>query len=88
MSDAQELQQFPCIYMFKIFGRRSDGFAEHVRDIVSATLGPIGSDSIKVRESAAGRYLSVSIVLRLDTLAQLERVYADLHDDGEVLFCI
>jgi putative lipoic acid-binding regulatory protein len=83
-----DLQAFPCFYTFKIFGRRSDRFAEHVRLILCETFGHIGLDSVKVRESAGRRYMSVSIITRVETRAQLKRVYADLHDDEDVLFCI
>ena len=88
MSDVEGGEQFPCYYTFKVFGRRSDSFAETVRRIVGFTLGHIGLDSMKVRESAGGRYMAVSIVTRIESRAQLERIYADLHDAQEVLFCI
>jgi putative lipoic acid-binding regulatory protein len=88
VSDFQQGEEFPCFYTFKVFGRRSDTFADTVRRIVGVTLGQIGFDSMKVRESAGGRYLAVSIVTRVDSRAQLEQVYADLHAEQEVLFCI
>jgi putative lipoic acid-binding regulatory protein len=88
MSDGQSLQQFPCIYTFKVFGKRSDTFADRVRAIIGATLGTIAQDSVKVRESARGRFLSVTVVSRVDNEGQLARIYADLHLEHEVLFCL
>lgn len=88
MSDSIELEQFPCIYTFKIFGRHNQTFAERVREIVAATLGPVPLDSMKVRESARGRYLSVTIVVRVHSRAQLEEVYRDLRAEEEVLLYI
>jgi putative lipoic acid-binding regulatory protein len=88
VSDSKLGDQFPCFYTFKVFGRRTDTFAETVRRIVAVTLGHVGLDSIKVRESARGRYMAVSIVTRVESCAQLEQVYADLNDEQEVLFCI
>lgn len=88
MNEKDELEQFPCFYTFKIFGRRSDTFVERVRAVVAGTLGPVPLDSTKVRESAQGRYLSVTIVTRVLTRAQLEQVYADLRDEEEVLLYI
>jgi len=88
VNEKDELEQFPCFYTFKIFGRRSDTFVERVRAVVAGTLGPVPLDSTKVRESAQGRYLSVTIVTRVLTRAQLEQVYADLRDEEEVLLYI
>ena len=88
MSDPIELEQFPCVYTFKIFGRTSETFAERVRQIVAATLGPVPLDGMKVRESARGRYLSVTIVAHVTNRAQLEQVYRDLRDEPEVLLYI
>lgn len=85
MSEPTNLEQFPCFYTFKIFGRRTDTFAERVREIIAATLGPVPLDSVKLRESAQQRYVSVTVVVHVDNRAQLERVYADLRDEPEVL---
>ena len=85
MSESTGLQQFPCFYTFKIFGRRSEVFVDRVREIIAATLGPVPLDSVKVRESAQRRYLSVTIFVRVESRTQLERVYADLRDEKEVL---
>lgn len=87
MSEAT-LLQFPCFYTFKIFGRRSRTFPDRVRQIVGATLGDVPLDSMKVRESSGGRYLSVTIETRVYSRQQLETVYADLRDEEEVLLYI
>lgn len=88
MSETDGLEQFPCFYTFKIFGRRSDTFVERVRQIIATTLGAVPLDAVKVRESSRGRYLSVTVLIRVDTRSQLERVYADLRAAEEVLLYI
>jgi putative lipoic acid-binding regulatory protein len=80
--------QFPCSYTFKIFGRRSDTFAERVREIIAATLGAVPSDALRVRESSGGRYLSVTVEIEVESRGQLERVYADLRAEEQVLLYI
>jgi len=87
MSD-DALERFPCIYTFKVFGRHSDSFAERVRAIIGATLGEVPGDAVSVRESSHGRYLSVTVLVRVDSRGQLERVYADLRADEQVLLYI
>jgi len=88
MSDSLELEAFPSFYTFKIFGRTTETFVERVREIVGATLGTIPLDSIKVRESAKGRYLSVTLVAYVHNRSQLERVYSNLRDEEQVLLYI
>ena len=88
MNASSTLEQFPCLYTFKIFGRRSETFVERVRDILSATLGVLPHDAVSVRESSRGRYLSVTVLAHVEDRAQLERVYADLRADDEVLLYI
>ena len=88
MTDELQLEQFPCFYTFKVFGRATETFAERVREVVGATLGSIPLDSIKVRESAKGRYLSVTIVVYVHNRSQLEKVYTDLRAEEEVLLYI
>ena len=88
MSQAESLERFPCLYTFKIFGRRSDEFVAQVQMVMAATLGPLPPDAVTVRESSHGRYLSVTVVATVESRSQLERVYADLRADPRVLFYI
>ncbi len=88
MSEPEGLEQFPCLYTFKIFGRRSDTFVERVREIIAATLDVVPLDAVTVRESSRGRYLSVTVLIRVDSRRQLERVYADLRAEEQVLLYI
>ena len=41
-----------------------------------------------MRESSQGRYLSVTVLMRVESRDQLERVYADLRAEEEVLLYI
>ena len=88
MSEAARGEEFPCFCTFKIFGRRSETFVNRVRAIIAATLGVVPLDAVKVRESSRGRYLSVTVLIRVDNRRQLERVYADLRAEDEVLLYI
>ena len=88
MSGAPSRERFPCFYTFKIFGRRSDAFVDRVREIIATTLGAVPLDAVKVRESSRGRYVSVTVLMRVESQTQLERVYADLRADEQVLLYI
>lgn len=88
MNGADSLQSFPCEYTFKIFGHHSDTFVARVRAILAATFGPLDAAAVTERASAGGRYLSVTIVLRVERREQLERAYADLKAEPAVLLYI
>lgn len=85
MNDQIPLEQFPCLYTFKIIGRHGDAFVDRVSAVLGAHLGPLPRDEFKVRESAHGRYASLSIEVRVESRAQLEQIYADLRAEPEVL---
>jgi putative lipoic acid-binding regulatory protein len=88
VTQAETLEKLPAFYTFKVFGRRTETFVERVRRIVGETLGPVPLDSIRVRESARQRYVSVTLVVWVQSRDQLERVYQDLYADEEVLLYI
>lgn len=88
MSAADTLQTFPCEYTFKIFGHQSETFVARVRAILGDTFGPLDAAAVSERASAGGRYLSVTIVLRVERREQLERAYADLQAEPAVLLYI
>jgi uncharacterized protein len=88
MTGQGPLEQFPCVYTFKIFGRRSETFVDRVRTILAITLGDVPPDVVSVRESSGRRYLSVTVEVRVESRQQLERVYTDLRADGDVLLYI
>jgi putative lipoic acid-binding regulatory protein len=79
---------FPCFYTFKVFGQCSDTFCADVRAVIAANAGAIPLDSVKVRHSERGNYLCVSVIARLHSRQQLDRIYADLHAHREVLLCL
>jgi putative lipoic acid-binding regulatory protein len=88
VSEGIELETFPCVYTFKVFGRRSHTFVDRVREAIETTLGRVPLDSMKVRESAHGRYLSVTVLAQVHNREQLVRVYEDLRAEPEVLLYI
>jgi hypothetical protein len=88
MTEQPTLEQFPCEYTFKIFGRRSPTIVARVATIVAQTFGELPAGALRVRESSAGRYVSLTIVLWVDDRTQLEQVYAALRAEAEVLLYI
>ncbi len=77
---------YPLDYTFKVMGLASDDFAEHARRLVAAVVGEAPPERVTVRTSAQGKYLSVSVGVRLASEVQRRAVYQALHDDGRVVY--
>jgi putative lipoic acid-binding regulatory protein len=80
------LVEYPTIYMFKVMGLAAGGFEAHARALVVRAAGTEAELAVKVRDSAGGKYASVSVSVRLETEDQRRAVYAALHADPRVLY--
>ncbi|HKL49275.1 MAG TPA: DUF493 domain-containing protein [Desulfuromonadales bacterium] len=76
-SNQNELIDFPSDHIFKAIGDNRPGFALSIHKAVSSVI-PVPLDALKARESGGGKYLSVSVVVRLENRQQLERIYHSL----------
>ena len=77
---------YPLDYTFKVMGLAADDFPEHARLLVARVVGAAPPERVTVRASAAGKYQSVSVVVRLVSEAQRRAVYEALHADGRVVY--
>jgi uncharacterized protein len=76
----QDLLQFPCDYVFKAFGELDGG--ERFRDAVLAAVSrtvPVGLDAHSQRLSSGGKFLCVSVVVRVHNRRQIEAIYLDIR---------
>ena len=78
--------QYPLDYTFKVMGLAADDFAEHARLLVARVVGSAPPERVTVRSSAAGKYHSVSVVVRLESEAQRRAVYEALWADERVVY--
>lgn len=83
---APPLIEYPLDYAFKVMGLAADDFPAHASALVRAAVGPGAAPQVTVRESAQGKYQSVTVVVRLESEAQRRRVYQALHDDARVVY--
>ncbi len=72
----ERLLGFPVDFPIKVIGRRVDGFAQAVCDTVREHVGDFDPATTELRSSSGGKYLSLTVVARLHSRAQLEA----LHD--------
>ena len=71
----EQLLEFPTDFPLKVMGRRVDGFAQEIASLVSGLLPGFDPGTIELRASSGGAWLSLTLLLRVESRAQLESVY-------------
>jgi putative lipoic acid-binding regulatory protein len=70
--------EFPCVFPIKIMGRRQDGFAQTIADIVVRHAPDFDPATLEMRTSSAGNYLSLTATVNATSREQLDALYQDL----------
>jgi putative lipoic acid-binding regulatory protein len=78
MADEASLLEFPCDFPLKIMGRRQDGFAQAVLEVVLRHAPDFDAAGIEMRPSAKGNYLSLTCTVRARSREQLDALYREL----------
>ena len=81
MSQPQQpdsLLTVPCVFPMKVMGRREDGFAQVVSDIVLKHAPDFHPETIEMRSSKQGRYLSLTVTINARSREQLDALYSEL----------
>lgn len=75
-----ELLEFPCDYPFKVFGQvvPENDFVAAVYRAVNSVM-PVPLDAMKSRPSSKGHFLCVTVMARVDSMAQIEAIYTALQ---------
>jgi uncharacterized protein len=74
----ETLLEFPCDFPIKVMGSRTDDFAQTVVEIVLRHAPGFQAESIEMRPSSAGKYLSVTCTVRAESRPQLDALYREL----------
>ena len=72
------LLEFPCDFPIKIMGSRSDDFAQTMVEIVLRHAPDFTAESVEMRASSSGNYLSVTCTVRATSKPQLDALYREL----------
>lgn len=79
MNESQEsLLEFPCDFPIKIMGQRTDDFAQTMVEIVLRHAPDFRPETVEMRASSSGNYLSLTCTLRATSRAQLDALYLEL----------
>jgi putative lipoic acid-binding regulatory protein len=78
MSEQQTLLSFPTDFPIKIMGERRDDFAQTMVDIVLRHAPDFQPETVEMRASRSGNYLSVTCTVRATSKAQLDALYREV----------
>ena len=84
----ETLLEFPCKFPIKAMGRNDGGLEAIVTAIVLSHAELYAGEPVTVQPSSSGNYISVTVTIEASSKAQLDRIYQDLTDCGQVLLAL
>ena len=77
---------YPTAYTFKVMGTQ-EGFRDYVLALFERLMGqPLAPDAVAEQPSSKGKYLSLSVTVRLDSEEQRKGIYGELYKEKRVVY--
>ena len=70
--------EIPTAYPNKVMGRRADGFAQAIVELVQRHAPDFDASTLEMRASREGNYLSVTATITATSREQLDNLYREL----------
>lgn len=87
-AEPQTLLEFPCEFPLKVVGRREDGFAQAVSEIVQRHAEGFVPSTLEMRTSRNARFLSLTVTITARSRAQLDALYRELSGHPLVMMVL
>jgi hypothetical protein len=84
----ESLLVFPCVFPIKVMGRREDGFAQTVVEIVQRHAADFHAGTMEMRSSKNARYLSLTVTINARSREQLDALYSELSKHPMVIMVL
>lgn len=78
MNPDETLLKFPTDFPIKIMGARRDDFAQAMVELVRRHAPDFRPETVEMRVSSNGNYLSVTCTVRATSRAQLDALYREI----------
>lgn len=72
------LLKFPTDFPIKIMGEKREGFAHAMIELVQRHAPDFKADTLEMRASSSGKYLSLTCTIRATSKAQLDALYREI----------
>ena len=80
--------QYPLRYPVKVIGLAAADFADHAVALVERAAGATAEGPPEIRSSGGGKYLSVTVVVTLESEARRLAIYVALRAEPRVVFAL
>ena len=87
-TEPESLLTFPCVFPLKVMGRREDGFAQAVAEIVRRHAPDFHPQTLEMRTSKNARYLSLTVTVNARSREQLDGLYTELSKHPMVMMVL
>ena len=84
----ESLLVFPCVFPIKVMGKREDGFAQTVVEIVQRHAADFHAGTMEMRSSKNARYLSLTVTINARSREQLDALYSELSKHPMVIMVL
>ena len=84
----QTLLKFPTPFPIKAMGKREDGFAQAVLEIILKHAPDFDAAALEMRPSKKGNFLSVTATVNAQSKTQLDDIYRALSSHPLVLMAL
>lgn len=73
------LLEFPCAFPIKIMGEAREGFADAMLEIVLRHAPDFAAESVEMKASSGGKYVSLTCTITAVSQAQLDALYREIR---------
>ncbi len=84
----ETLLKFPCDFPIKIMGLATNEFQNAVQEICKRHYPELTEDMTSFRNSADGKYLSLTVIIHATSKAQLDALYTELTANKLILMVL
>ena len=79
---------FPCDYPVKVVARASEDLRERLDKIFAQHFGPFEMHRVSVRQSAQANFISLTYLMNVQHVDQLDAVHKDLQQHADVVMVL
>lgn len=86
--ERETLFEFPCQFPIKIMGPATDDFESQIRALVADQLGELPDSAWKIRPSAKGNFIGMTLTFTATSRAQIDALYHAITAHPDVKMCL
>jgi len=85
MTDSDTLLEFPCSFPIKVMGPDPKAIRKVLDQVLREYAPNTGEESISLRESSKGRFVSITVTIEAHSKTQLDSIYHALSSSEHIL---